>query len=63
MPAVFDGGTMRKETPASSQAVFRRSVFLSLLTASYLQYYFFDVFAQIDSLPKVVVFVAGKTAG
>lgn len=53
---------MKKETPASSRGVFRRSVFLSLLAASYLQYYFFDVFAQIDSLPTVVVFVAGKTA-
>jgi hypothetical protein len=54
---------MRKETPASSRAVFKRSIFLSLLAASYLQYYFFDVFAQIDSLPTVIVFVAGKTAG
>ena len=54
---------MRKETPAGSRAVFKRSIFLSLLTASYLQYYFFDVFAQIDSLPTVIVFVAEKTAG
>jgi hypothetical protein len=54
---------MKKETPASRRGVLRRAVFLSLFSASYLQYYFFDVFAQIDSLPKVVVFVAGKTAG
>lgn len=54
---------MKKENSILGKAAVRRTLFLTLLAASYLQYYFVGVLTEIESLPTVVVFVPAKALG
>ena len=55
------GKVMTKEKSFGSR-VGRGTVFLGLLAASYLQYYFVSVYAEIGALPTLVVFASSKVS-